>query len=54
MLEHWFWLLLSIAYLVWYATVTIYVAVRGSTDIRERFAQLARPDAREESAKHQD
>ena len=34
MQEHWFWFVLMIAVLVWYSTVTVYVAVRGSMDIQ--------------------
>lgn len=36
----WFWGLLLLACLVWYATVTVYVAVRGVRDIRTMLARL--------------
>ena len=38
--EHWFWLLLTIATMVWYSTVTIYVAVKGAFDIRKMLRRL--------------
>ncbi len=36
----WFWGLLLLACLVWYATVTVYVAVRGVRDIRTMLSHL--------------
>jgi len=38
--KHGFWLLLTIAALVWYSTVTIYVAVKGALDIRKMLRRL--------------
>ncbi len=38
---HPFWGLLTIAVLVWYSTITVYVAIRGSFDIREMFRRLS-------------
>ncbi len=38
--EHWFWLALSIACVVWYSTITIYVAVKGWSDIRGMLRRL--------------
>ena len=38
--DHWFWSLLMLAVLVWYSTITIYVAVRGSFDIRDMLRRL--------------
>jgi len=35
-----FWLLLTLAALVWYGTITLYVAVRGAGDIRDMLARL--------------
>lgn len=35
-----FWLVLALACLAWYATVTVYVAVRGALDIRGMLARL--------------
>jgi hypothetical protein len=38
--SHPFWGLLTIAVLVWYSTITVFVAIRGSIDIREMFKRL--------------
>jgi hypothetical protein len=38
--EHWFWWLVTLAVLVWYSTVTIYVAVKGTFDIRQMLRRL--------------
>ena len=38
--EHWFWWLVTLAVLVWYSTVTIYVAVKGTLDIRQMLRRL--------------
>ena len=35
-----FWWLLSWACLVWYSTLTVYVAVKGVRDIRRMLSQL--------------
>lgn len=35
-----FWLILTVAALAWYGSVTIYVAIRGVTDIRQMIARL--------------
>ncbi len=39
-LWQWIWLLLTLACLVWYSTVTIYVAIRGAIDIKHMLARL--------------
>jgi hypothetical protein len=36
----WFWYVLVCAAVVWYATVTIYVAIRGAADIRSMLRRL--------------
>ena len=36
-----FWLLMTIAVLVWYCTITIYVAIRGSLDVKHMLRRLA-------------
>ena len=41
MAGHPFWFLLSIACVVWYSTITIYVAIRGGFDIKQMLARLA-------------
>ncbi len=37
---HWFWWLLTVAVLLWYSSVTVYVAIRGMLDIRQMLARL--------------
>ncbi len=38
--HHEFWWLLTLAVLIWYSTITVYVAIRGTTDIRRMLARL--------------
>lgn len=40
MTEHWFWFGIAMMAVVWYSTITIYVAVRGSFDIRHMLEML--------------
>lgn len=47
MMEHWFWLTLVTACVVWYSTVTVYVAIKGVTDIKTMLRRLARGDGPE-------
>ena len=42
MSNHWFWLLLTIACMVWYSTVTVYVAIKGAADIKHMLERLER------------
>lgn len=35
-----FWLLLTLAALLWYGSVTIYVSIKGASDIRAMLARL--------------
>lgn len=35
-----FWLILTIAALVWYSTITIYVTIKGAGDIRRMLENL--------------
>ena len=42
MLDHWFWLTLSIFCIVWYMTITVFVAVKGFSDIKVMFIKLSR------------
>lgn len=37
---HEFWFLLTVLAVVWYSTVTVYVAVRGAADIRNMLRRL--------------
>jgi hypothetical protein len=39
--NHWFWGLLTLACLVWYSTITIYVAIKGAGDIRHMLRRLS-------------
>jgi hypothetical protein len=39
--EHIFWWLLTMACVVWYSTITVYVAVRGAVDIKHMLADLS-------------
>ena len=41
MTEHWFWWLLSMACVVWYSTITVYVSIRGIADIRGMLKRLS-------------
>jgi hypothetical protein len=41
MREHWFWLLATSVCVVWYSTITIYVAIRGALDIKNMLQRLA-------------
>jgi hypothetical protein len=41
MANHWFWLLLTAACVVWYSTITVYVAIKGAADIKHMLARLA-------------
>jgi hypothetical protein len=42
--DHWFWGGLTLAVVVWYSTVTVYVAVKGVGDIKEMLKKLGRTD----------
>jgi len=39
-MQHWFWWTLTAACVIWYSTVTIYVAIRGFWDIRSMLRRL--------------
>ena len=39
---YWFWVFITAVALVWYSTMTIYIAVRGATDIKTMVASLGR------------
>lgn len=40
-LDHWFWFLLTAACVIWYSTITVYVAICGARDIKNMFARLS-------------
>lgn len=46
MRNHWFWWALTMACVIWYSTITVYVAIKGARDIKN---MLARLDAAKES-----
>ena len=39
--NHPFWAGLTLAVLVWYSTITVYVAIRGAMDIKHMLRNLA-------------
>jgi hypothetical protein len=39
--EHFLWWLLTMACVLWYSTITIYVAIRGAADIKAMLTRLA-------------
>jgi hypothetical protein len=41
MMEHWFWWLVTMACIIWYSTVTIFVAIRGFKDIKQMLSRLS-------------
>jgi hypothetical protein len=47
MKEHWFWWLLTAACVVWYSTITVYVAIKGVLDIKQMLRRLAANHAKE-------
>ena len=40
--KHWFWWALSMACVIWYSTVTVYVAIKGAGDIKNMLARLGK------------
>jgi hypothetical protein len=38
---HWFWGMMTLACLIWYSTITIYVAIKGIGDIRNMLRKLS-------------
>jgi hypothetical protein len=39
--EHWFWWLVTMACLLWYSVITVYVGVKGVLDIKHMLNRLA-------------
>jgi hypothetical protein len=39
--NHPFWASMTLAVLIWYSTITVYVAIRGSMDIKHMLRRLA-------------
>jgi len=46
--DHPFWFLLTVACVVWYSTITVYVAIRGAADIREMLHRLGPADKQDQ------
>jgi hypothetical protein len=42
MTNHWFWYLMMLASLIWYSTITIYIAIKGATDIKVMLGALGK------------
>ena len=42
MSKHWFWWALSMVCVIWYSTITVYVAIKGARDIKQMLARLGR------------
>jgi hypothetical protein len=39
--QHIFWFLLTMVCVAWYSTITIYVAIKGATDIKQMLKRLS-------------
>ena len=48
--NHPFWGLLTLAVLVWYSTITVYVGIRGAFDIRHMLRKLKQGQAADAAA----
>jgi len=44
-IDHWFWIGIVVAVIVWYSTITVYVTVKGAKDIKSMFARLSNQSA---------
>lgn len=42
MSKHWFWWALTTACVIWYSTITVYVAIKGASDIKNMLARLGK------------
>lgn len=42
--EHWFWTAIMAACMLWYATITVYIAIKGGFDIKNMLARLSKND----------
>lgn len=38
--EHWFWAALTLAVLLWYSTITVWVSIKGVFDIKGMLRRL--------------
>ena len=46
-MQHWFWWALTVACVIWYSTITVYVAFKGAKDIKNMLARLDATKKRE-------
>jgi hypothetical protein len=51
MSEHWFWWSLTMAVVVWYSTITVYVTYKGARDIKNMLRDLKASHARRQEKK---
>ena len=47
MRNHWFWWALTAACVIWYSTITVYVAIKGAADIKNMLARLGAEQERD-------
>ena len=47
MTSHWFWGALTVACVIWYSTITVYVAIKGASDIKNMLARLSNDTKRD-------
>jgi hypothetical protein len=47
-----FWWVLTMACLVWFSTITLYVAIRGAFDIKHMLARLAALKAQQDESEN--
>ncbi len=40
--HHWFWWIVAMACIVWYSTITVYVAIKGLGNIRDMLKRLGK------------
>ena len=51
MVDHWFWFLLTAASILWYSVITVYVAFKAVTDIKNMLHRLSVTNMNEQDAK---
>jgi hypothetical protein len=50
--KHFFWWIVTAACVLWYSTITIYVAIKGGADIKHMLARLDATRIREDKEEH--
>ena len=40
-MKHWFWWLLTMVCVIWYSTITVYVSIKGVSDIKQMLRRLS-------------